>query len=130
MAVPRHCSCRSDPASLTPAQSLDHTVASSPQTLATRWERIVTQMDTKLCRMLGIEFPLFAFSQCRDVVAAVSRAGGFGVVGASSYPPEQIEPELSWTDAHIDGKPYGVDLLIPETLSIRTESGATLGGLA
>ena len=77
-------------------------------------------MDTKLCRMLGIEFPLFAFSHCRDVVAAVSRAGGFGVFGAASYTPEQIETELSWIDAHIDGKPYGVDLLIPENLSIRT----------
>ena len=87
-------------------------------------------MDTKLCRMLGIEFPLFAFSHCRDVVAAVSRAGGFGVFGAASYTPEQIETELSWIDAHIDGKPYGVDLLIPENLSIRTEAGATLGGLA
>src|ERR1700734_616612 len=87
-------------------------------------------MDTKLCRMLGIEFPLFAFSHCRDVVAAVSRAGGFGVFGAASYTPEQIETELSWIDAHIDGKPYGVDLLIPENLSIRTEAGATQRDLA
>ena len=99
------------------------TVTSSPQSLATKWKRIVSQMDTKLCRMLGIEFPLFAFSHCRDVVAAVSRAGGFGVFGAASYTPEQIETELSWIDAHIDGKPYGVDLLIPENLSIRTEPG-------
>jgi NAD(P)H-dependent flavin oxidoreductase YrpB (nitropropane dioxygenase family) len=87
-------------------------------------------MDTKLCRTLGIEFPLFAFSHCRDVVAAVSRAGGFGVFGATGYTPEQLETELTWIDAHIGGKPYGVDLLIPENLSIRTEAGATQRDLA
>ncbi|HEY0185442.1 MAG TPA: nitronate monooxygenase [Rhodopila sp.] len=82
-------------------------------------------MDTKLCRMLGIEFPLLAFSHCRDVVASVSRAGGFGVFGASGCTPEQLETELAWIDAHIDGRPYGVDLLVPENLSIRTDAGAT-----
>ncbi len=80
--------------------------------------------------MLGIDFPLLAFSHCRDVVAAVSRSGGFGVFGAAGYSPEQLETELAWIDAHVDGKPYGVDLLIPENLSIRTEAGATLGDLA
>jgi NAD(P)H-dependent flavin oxidoreductase YrpB (nitropropane dioxygenase family) len=87
-------------------------------------------MDTKLCRTLGIEFPLLAFSHCRDVVVAVSRSGGFGVFGASGCAPEQLEVELAWIDGHVDGKPYGVDLLIPENLSIRTEAGATLGDLA
>jgi NAD(P)H-dependent flavin oxidoreductase YrpB (nitropropane dioxygenase family) len=87
-------------------------------------------MDTKLCRMLGIEFPLFAFSHCRDVVAAVGRSGGFGVFGAAGCTPEQLEVELAWIDAHVNGKPYGVDLLVPENLSVRTEAGATLGDLA
>jgi NAD(P)H-dependent flavin oxidoreductase YrpB (nitropropane dioxygenase family) len=87
-------------------------------------------MDTKLCRMLGIEFPLLAFSHCRDVVASVSRAGGFGVFGAAGTMPEQLEVELGWIDARVDGKPYGVDLLVPENLSVRTEAGATLGDLA
>jgi NAD(P)H-dependent flavin oxidoreductase YrpB (nitropropane dioxygenase family) len=87
-------------------------------------------MDTKLCHMLGIEFPLLAFSHCRDVVASVSRAGGFGVFGAAGTTPEQLEVELGWIDAHVDGKPYGVDLLVPENLSVRTEAGATLGDLA
>jgi NAD(P)H-dependent flavin oxidoreductase YrpB (nitropropane dioxygenase family) len=86
-------------------------------------------MDTKLCRMLGIEFPLVAFSHCRDVVAAVSQSGGFGVLGAAGYTPEQLGTELAWIDAHVDGKPYGVDLLIPENLAVRTEAGATLGDL-
>jgi len=63
---------------------------------------------------VGAEFPLFAFSHCRDVVAAVSRAGGFGVLGGSSFTPETLEQELAWIDAHVDGKPYGIDILIPE----------------
>jgi NAD(P)H-dependent flavin oxidoreductase YrpB (nitropropane dioxygenase family) len=73
-------------------------------------------MKSKICDMLGIEFPLFAFSHCRDVVAAVSRAGGFGVLGATAFSPEQLEVELQWIDAHVDGKPYGIDVLIPENL--------------
>lgn len=68
--------------------------------------------------LVGAEFPLFAFSHCRDVVAAVSRAGGFGVLGGSSFTPETLEQELAWIDAHVDGKPYGVDILIPEHQSL------------
>src|SRR4051812_19756014 len=48
--------------------------------------------------LVGVDFPLFAFSHCRDVVAAVSRAGGFGVLGGSSYTPETLEVELRWID--------------------------------
>jgi NAD(P)H-dependent flavin oxidoreductase YrpB (nitropropane dioxygenase family) len=72
-------------------------------------------MDNAVCRMTGAEFPLFAFSHCRDVVAAASRAGAFGVLGASSFSPEQLETELAWIDAHVDGRPYGVDVLFPQT---------------
>ena len=78
---------------------------------------------------LGIEFPLFAFSHCRDVVAAVSNAGGFGVLGAAGFAPEELDTELRWIDDHVGGKPYGVDLLIPENLSVRTEAGATVRDL-
>ncbi|WP_405239997.1 NAD(P)H-dependent flavin oxidoreductase [Lentisalinibacter orientalis] len=70
-------------------------------------------MKSPLCERLGIEFPLFAFSHCRDVVAAVSRAGGMGVFGAVTLPPDRLEEELSWIDDHVDGKPYGVDLIVP-----------------
>lgn len=70
-------------------------------------------MKTSLCEKLGIEFPIFAFSHCRDVVAAVSRAGGLGVLGAVAYSPEQLEIELKWIDEHVGGKPYGVDTVIP-----------------
>jgi NAD(P)H-dependent flavin oxidoreductase YrpB (nitropropane dioxygenase family) len=68
---------------------------------------------TPVCDKFGIEFPLFAFSHCRDVVAAVSRAGGFGVLGALAFTPEELEIELAWIDDHVEGKPYGVDLVMP-----------------
>ncbi|MCH7478744.1 MAG: nitronate monooxygenase, partial [SAR324 cluster bacterium] len=55
-------------------------------------------MQSPICDMLGVEFPLLAFSHCRDVVVAVSRAGGMGVFGAVKYPPEQLETELRWID--------------------------------
>jgi NAD(P)H-dependent flavin oxidoreductase YrpB (nitropropane dioxygenase family) len=70
-------------------------------------------MRTALCDELGIEFPIFAFTHCRDVVAAVSKAGGFGVLGAVGFTPEQLEVELQWIDEHIGDKPYGVDIVIP-----------------
>ena len=73
----------------------------------------------RLCALTGAEFPLFAFSHCRDVVAAVSRAGGFGVLGATRFTPEQLEEELAWIDAHVDGAPYGVDVLVPEVVDPR-----------
>jgi len=71
-------------------------------------------MKTPICDMLGIDLPLLAFSHCRDVVAAVSNAGGFGVLGASTHTPEQLERELAWIDDHVDGRPYGADILVPE----------------
>jgi NAD(P)H-dependent flavin oxidoreductase YrpB (nitropropane dioxygenase family) len=82
-------------------------------------------MKSPICDMLGIEFPLFAFSHCRDVVAAVSRAGGFGVLGATSHSPETVERELKWIDDHVDGKPYGIDVLIPENISTAGEKDVT-----
>jgi NAD(P)H-dependent flavin oxidoreductase YrpB (nitropropane dioxygenase family) len=70
-------------------------------------------MRTELCERLGIEFPIFAFTHCRDVVAAVSQAGGFGVLGAVGFSAEQLEVELKWIDEHVGDKPYGVDIVIP-----------------
>ena len=64
--------------------------------------------------MLKIEFPLFAFSHCRDVVVEVSKAGGMGVFGAVDVrSAEAFEAELKWIDEHIGGKPYGVDFIVP-----------------
>jgi len=82
-------------------------------------------MKSPVCEMLGVEFPLFAFSHCRDVVAAVSRAGGFGVLGATVHSPKTLEQELKWIDDHVDGKPYGLDVLIPENISTAGERDVT-----
>ena len=70
-------------------------------------------MNSKLCKELGIEFTLFAFSHCRDVVAAVTKAGGFGVFGATNLSGPELEIELNWIDSQVNGMPYGVDLIVP-----------------
>ncbi|MGO8768386.1 MAG: nitronate monooxygenase [Mycobacterium sp.] len=70
-------------------------------------------MKTAVTEMFGIDFPLFAFSHCRDVVAAVTKAGGMGVLGAAAHTPEHLEHELAWIDSHVSGKPYGVDIVMP-----------------
>ncbi len=71
-------------------------------------------MHNVLCEKLGIDYPIFAFTHCRDVVVAVSKAGGIGVLGAVGFSPEQLKEELDWIDAHIGDKPYGVDVVIPQ----------------
>ena len=78
-------------------------------------------MNSKICELLEIEFPLVAFTHCRDVVVAVSKAGGCGVLGAVGMSPEQLEQELKWIDDHIDGMPYGVDVLIPNKMVDQSE---------
>jgi len=79
---------------------------------------------TRVSEMLGVEFPILAFSHCRDVVAAVSNAGGFGVLGAVAHTPEQLEVDLGWIEEQTHGRPYGVDLLLPTKYA-----GADEGGL-
>jgi NAD(P)H-dependent flavin oxidoreductase YrpB (nitropropane dioxygenase family) len=86
-------------------------------------------MQTPVTELLGCEFPILAFSHCRDVVAAVSKAGGFGVLGAVAHTPEQLEIDLSWIDAEVGGKPYGVDLLLPQKYVGSDEGGLDRGSL-
>ena len=81
-------------------------------------------MKSPICDLLGIEFPLLAFTHCRDVVVEVSKAGGMGVLGAAGYNAETLEVELNWIDEHIDGMPYGVDLIAPTSMAI-TDDNAT-----
>ena len=71
-------------------------------------------MPNELCEKLGIDYPIFAFTHCRDVVVAVSKAGGIGVLGAVGFSPEQLKEELDWIDEHIGDKSYGVDVVIPQ----------------
>ncbi|WP_157219212.1 nitronate monooxygenase [Flavisphingomonas formosensis] len=88
-------------------------------------------MQSKFCDLVGIEFPLVAFSHCRDVVAAVSRAGGFGVFGATNgkMTPDQLKIELDWIDAHVDGRPYGLDIAVPENMADRDAEAVTTKAL-
>ena len=71
-------------------------------------------MKTKICSDLGIEYPIFAFTHCRDVVVAVSKAGGFGVLGAVGFSEHELQKELDWIDSQIGDRPYGVDVVIPQ----------------
>ena len=70
-------------------------------------------VKTPICEQYDIDFPLFAFSHCRDVVAAVTNAGGLGVLGGTAFTPEALDRELSWIDEQVRGKPYGVDIIVP-----------------
>jgi NAD(P)H-dependent flavin oxidoreductase YrpB (nitropropane dioxygenase family) len=70
-------------------------------------------MHTKLAAELGLEFPIFAFTHCRDVAAAVSKAGGLGVLGVAGHSLDNVRMELEWIEKEIGDKPYGVDLLLP-----------------
>lgn len=79
-------------------------------------------MKTSVCESFGIDFPLFAFSHCRDVVAAVTNAGGLGVLGGVAFTPEQLEQELTWIDDQVGGKPYGVDIIVPARYEGKGES--------
>ena len=78
-------------------------------------------MQTELAKKLGLEFPIFAFTHCRDVVAAVTNAGGIGVLGATGFTPEKLQIELDWIDDKVGDRPYGVDVIIPRRFEGRGE---------
>ena len=76
--------------------------------------------------MFNIDLPIFAFSHCRDVVAAVSKAGGFGVLGAVGHTPKGLETDLQWIENEIGEKPYGVDLIVPAKYAGSDDGGLTV----
>lgn len=77
-------------------------------------------MRTPLCDTFGIDYPIFAFTPSEHVAAAVSRAGGLGVLGCVRFnDTEELDRTLSWLDDNTDGKPYGVDIVMP--MKIPTE---------
>jgi NAD(P)H-dependent flavin oxidoreductase YrpB (nitropropane dioxygenase family) len=82
-------------------------------------------MKTAATELFGIDLPIFAFSHCRDVVAAVCRAGGMGVLGAVGHTPEQLEIDLDWIEAQVGTRPYGVDVIVPARYA-----GSESGGLS
>ena len=83
-------------------------------------------MKTRITELLGIEFPVLAFSHCRDVVAAVSKAGGMGVLGAVAHSPESLEIDLEWIEAEVGDKPYGVDVIMAAKQAGGVGGGYTL----
>lgn len=71
-------------------------------------------MQTELSKKLGVEHAIFGFTPFPAVAAAISRAGGFGVLGAVRYTaPDDLKRDLDWVEAHIDGRPYGLDVVMP-----------------
>ena len=71
-------------------------------------------MHTELCDRFGIQYPIFVFTPSEKVAAAVSRAGGMGVLGCVRvHHPDDLESVLCWMDDNTDGKPYGVDIVMP-----------------
>ena len=86
-------------------------------------------MKTPVCEMLGVDVPILAFTHCRDVVAAVTKAGGFGVLGAAAHTPEQLDIDLQWIRDEVGDKPFGVDIIVPAKYEGSSEGGKSLGDL-
>ena len=78
-------------------------------------------MKTPLCETLGCDVPIVAFTHCRDVVAAVTKAGGFGVLGAAGHTPEQLDIDMGWIVDEVGGRPFGVDIIVPAKYEGKTE---------
>ena len=87
-------------------------------------------MKTTVCEMLGVDVPILAFTHCRDVVAAVTKAGGFGVLGAAAHTPEQLDIDLQWIRDEVGDKPFGVDIIVPAKYEGSSEGGKSLGDLS
>lgn len=86
-------------------------------------------MKTPVCDMLGVDVPILAFTHCRDVVAAVTKAGGFGVLGAAGHTPEALDIDLKWIADEVGDKPFGVDIIVPAKYEGSSEGGLTSGDL-
>ncbi|MFZ6004329.1 MAG: nitronate monooxygenase [Actinomycetota bacterium] len=86
-------------------------------------------MQTAITEMFGIDLPILAFSHCRDVVAAVTKAGGMGVLGSVAHSPEQLEIDLAWIEEEVGDRPYGVDLIVPAKYAGSDEGGLSLAAV-
>jgi NAD(P)H-dependent flavin oxidoreductase YrpB (nitropropane dioxygenase family) len=74
-------------------------------------------MRTAFTDLLGVRHPIAGFNRSPAVVAAVTNAGGLGVLAATAYSPRELDAQLTWIDQQVGGRPYGVDLLVPEKLA-------------
>jgi NAD(P)H-dependent flavin oxidoreductase YrpB (nitropropane dioxygenase family) len=86
-------------------------------------------VKTAITEMFGIDVPILAFSHCRDVVAAVTKAGGMGVLGAVAHSDRQLEIDLDWIEDEIGDRPYGVDLIVPAKYAGSDDGGMQLSDL-
>ncbi|MFQ5352049.1 MAG: MBL fold metallo-hydrolase, partial [Candidatus Binatia bacterium] len=76
-------------------------------------------LRTKFCEMMGVEFPVLAFTHCKDVVAAVVNAGGFAVLGEAMNTPDQIAADIKWIREKVGEKSFGIDLVLPDFRYLR-----------
>ena len=96
--------------------------------LAPRRDRGRGPMRTPLCDVFGIDHPIFAFTPSEHVAAAVSRAGGLGVLGGVRFnDPDELDQTLTWLDDNTDGKPYGVDVVMPMKMPTEGDVGRPRG---
>ncbi len=81
-------------------------------------------MRTEICERFGIDYPIFVFTPSEKVAAAVTRAGGLGVLGCVRFnDADDLENVLQWMDANTDGKPYGVDVVMPAKVPTEGSAG-------
>ena len=86
-------------------------------------------MHTPICDMFGIEYPILAFTPSEHVAAAVTRAGGLGVLGCVRFnDADELDRTLTWMDENTDGKPYGVDVVMPMTVPAEVQ-GMDIGAM-
>jgi NAD(P)H-dependent flavin oxidoreductase YrpB (nitropropane dioxygenase family) len=69
---------------------------------------------TSFTELVGVAHPIVGFNRSPAVVAAVTNAGGLGVLGASAFTAPELDAQLTWIEEQVGGRPYGVDLLVPE----------------
>ena len=87
-------------------------------------------MKTAITESFGIDVPILAFTHCRDVVVAVSKAGGMGVLGAVGLSERQLEIDLGWIEDELGpDRPYGVDLIVPAKYAGSDQGGMKLSDL-
>ncbi len=87
-------------------------------------------MKNSVTEMFGIDLPIFAFTHCRDVVVAVSKAGGLGVLGAVAHSQAQLEIDLTWIEEELQGRPYGIDLIVPARYAGSDEGGLSMADVS
>ena len=73
----------------------------------------VARLWSPICDQLGIRYPIFGFAHSINAVAAICKAGGLGVYGATRRFPHEIEAELAQLRELVGDRPFGVDLVLP-----------------